>query len=524
MMIKTAHILDVDSEFIVERCLKRAFGIIAEGVMAADLDGRVIFLNSAAAELTGWAGKQAQGRTIEKVFRIDGNGTDPAGKHPVRRALQGEIVVARDNDTILVSRDGRRRPVSAAAEPIRDDHGTIRGAVLAFSELGGRKGTSGDVHPGSRRLQRLQNAIVKLSTNPAVFSGEFHGAIKQINEVVAEAMEVERISIWLMDDSRERLLCEDLYERTPRKHARGLIFKAVDYPAYFVAMQSGRVVDAGDARSDPRTREFTERYLVPNDIKSMLDATVRISGELAGVVCQEQVNKRRHWSAEEITFAGEVACQVAQVIQNRQRKRSQKALRDSLEKVKNLLEQTVNVLASTVEMRDPYTAGHQRRVAVLASAIAQEMKLSEEQIEGLRITALIHDIGKIYVPAEILSKPGALTITEQRLIQTHPQVGYDVLRRVEFPWPVARIVLQHHERWDGSGFPKGLSGKKILLEARILGVADVVEAMSSHRPYRAARGISEALKIVSENAGILFDPEVVKACLTLFYRRGFKFE
>ena len=256
----------------------------------------------------------------------------------------------------------------------------------------------------------------------------------------------------------------------------------------------------------------------------MLDAAIRVSGKLIGVVCHEQVKQLRSWSAEEISFAGEVADQVAQAIQSNQQKESQEALQESLTKVKNLLEQTVNVLASTVEMRDPYTAGHQRRVAILACAIAREMGLSEQQIEGLRITALIHDIGKIYVPAEILSKPGALTLTEQRLIQTHPQMGHDVLRRVDFPWPVARIVLQHHERWDGSGFPRGLAGEEILLEARILGVADVVEAMSSHRPYRAARGIPEALKIVSENSGILFDPQVVKACLTVFYRRNFQFQ
>jgi len=341
---------------------------------------------------------------------------------------------------------------------------------------------------------------------------------------VAEAIEVERVSIWLLDEDSGTMGCEDLFRRTTQEHSKGAVLKAIDYPAYFKAMWSGRVVDAHDARRDPRTREFTENYLVPNDIVSMLDAAIRVSGKLIGVVCHEQVRDLRRWSAEEIAFAGEVADQVAQAVQNSQRKKSQEALRESLERVKNLLEQTVNVLASTVEMRDPYTAGHQRRVAVLACAIAREMGLSEEQIEGLRITALIHDIGKIYVPAEILSKPGSLTLTEQRLIQTHPQMGHDVLKRVDFPWPVARIVLQHHERWDGSGFPKGMSGEEILLEARILGVADVVEAMSSHRPYRAARGIPEALKIVSENAGILFDPRVVKACLTLFYRRDFQFK
>ena len=400
---------------------------------------------------------------------------------------------------------------------------TAQGTIVNGRQISESTKDAEAINRRRERLQRHQSAIVKLSTHPAVVRGDFHQAARRITQIVAEALEVERVSIWLLDEGQGILRCENLYTRTPRRHSAGLILKAIDYPVYFQAMRSGRVVDAHDARNDPRTNGFTEHYLIPNDVTAKLDAAVRVSGELVGVVCHEQVKEPRHWSAGEIAFAGEVADQVAQAIQNSQRERSQEALRDSLERVKNLLEQTVNVLASTVEMRDPYTAGHQRRVAVLADAIAREMELSLDRIEGLRMAALIHDIGKIYVPAEILSKPGALTLTEQRLIQTHPQVGHDVLQRVDFPWPVASIVLQHHERWDGSGFPEGLSGEEILLEARILGVADVVEAMSSHRPYRAARGIPEALKIVSENSGILFDPQVVKACLTLFYRRNFQF-
>jgi HD-GYP domain-containing protein (c-di-GMP phosphodiesterase class II) len=152
------------------------------------------------------------------------------------------------------------------------------------------------------------------------------------------------------------------------------------------------------------------------------------------------------------------------------------------------------------------------------------MGLSAERSEGIRMSAVIHDIGKINVPAEILSKPSRPTDLEFGLIKMHPQTGYDVLKAIEFPWPVAQMVLQHHERMDGSGYPQGLSGEYILLEARILAVADVVEAMVSHRPYRAARGIDEALEVISQNRGVLYDPEVVGACLKLFIEKGFKFE
>jgi putative nucleotidyltransferase with HDIG domain len=175
-------------------------------------------------------------------------------------------------------------------------------------------------------------------------------------------------------------------------------------------------------------------------------------------------------------------------------------------------------------MRDPYTAGHQWRVTRLACAIAEEMGLPEERIEGIRMAGLIHDIGKMNVPAEILSKPGRLNHIEFDLIKLHPQNGHDVLNgSLEFPWPVAQIVLQHHERMDGSGYPAGLSGEQIILEARILGVADVVEAMASHRPYRPAHSIEDVLQEISQNRNVLYDHEVVDACLKLFTEKGFEF-
>jgi PAS domain S-box-containing protein len=208
-----------------------------------------------------------------------------------------------------------------------------------------------------------------------------------------------------------------------------------------------------------------------------------------------------------------------------ERKRAEEALRQSYVRLESTLEGTIHVLVSAIERRDPYTAGHQRRVAQLACAIAKEMGLPEEQIEGIRMAAVIHDVGKVNVPAEILSKPGRLNDIEFGLIKMHPQVGYDILSGViEFLWPIAEMVLQHHERMDGSGYPQGLSGEEILPEARILAVADVVEAMSSHRPYRPAHTIDEALEEISQNKGVLYDPEVVEACLKLFKEKGFKFE
>jgi len=188
------------------------------------------------------------------------------------------------------------------------------------------------------------------------------------------------------------------------------------------------------------------------------------------------------------------------------------------------LEQSIQAIADTVDARDPYTAGHQRRVAELAVCIARELGLPEDKVQGIHLAAIIHDLGKISVPAEILSKPGKLTDVEFMLVKRHSQAGYDILKDVDFPWPIADIVLQHHEKLDGSGYPQGLKGSQILLESRIMSVADVVEAMSSHRPYRAALGIEVALKEVERGRGTAYDPAVVDACLKLFRENRFAFQ
>jgi putative nucleotidyltransferase with HDIG domain len=193
-----------------------------------------------------------------------------------------------------------------------------------------------------------------------------------------------------------------------------------------------------------------------------------------------------------------------------------RALLDSRKRYGDILEQTIQAIALTIEKRDAYTAGHQAQVAQLATAIAQTMQLSEERTEGLRLASMVHDIGKIQVPAEILNRPSRLPPIEYAFVKIHVQAGYDILRQVNFPWPIADIILQHHERLDGSGYPKGLQGEEILLEARIMAIADVMAAMTSHRPYRPAASIDQALAEIRQDAGKLYDPAVVAACVKLF--------
>jgi PAS domain S-box-containing protein len=206
-----------------------------------------------------------------------------------------------------------------------------------------------------------------------------------------------------------------------------------------------------------------------------------------------------------------------------EQKKTELELKESMLRLRKNLAGTIQAMAMTVETRDPYTAGHQKKTADIARTIAQEMGLPQKQVDGIRMAGVIHDLGKISIPAEILSKPGRICKPEYSLIQYHPQTGYDILKGIDFRWPVAEIVRQHHERMDGSGYPYGLAGDEILLEARIIGVADVIEAMSSHRPYRPALGINMAFREIRQNKGRLYDRDVVDAAVRVFAKTEFQF-
>jgi putative nucleotidyltransferase with HDIG domain len=256
-------------------------------------------------------------------------------------------------------------------------------------------------------------------------------------------------------------------------------------------------------RSMDLEREIMERRRVEKELRLA-------KGEL-----ENKVEKR----TEELSRVNEELS--GRVMETR---RAEDQLQNTLDRLEKALEGTVRAMSLTIEMRDLYTAGHQRRVSSLAVAIAEELHLPSEKIEGLRLAGIIHDIGKIAMPAEILTKPTRLTKTEFQLVKDHPRIGYDILKSIQFPWPVAHIILQHHERMDGSGYPDGLLGDAILLEARILAVADVVEALSSHRPYRPALGLEKALEEIRRGRGTRYDMRVVDACIRLFKDRRYSFK
>lgn len=282
------------------------------------------------------------------------------------------------------------------------------------------------------------------------------------------------------------------------------------------------VIDSNDIDIIPSLHNMSDddREIIENNHVELM-VPLKNDRKLVGMLLLCRRPSGESYSMEDRRLLKTISQEVAVTIYNA---KLYDNVRQEYKKLQQTMEGIVHAMSLTVEARDPYTAGHQRRVADLACAIGREMGLADWQIEGLRITGLLHDVGKLAVPAEILSKPGRINQHEFSIIKTHPEIGYEILKGIEFPWPITEWILQHHERLDGSGYPFGLSNGKISLEAKVLAVADVVEAMSSHRPYRPALGINRALDEISHERGRLYDDKVVDACLNLFQTDQFDFE
>jgi len=326
--------------------------------------------------------------------------------------------------------------------------------------------------------------------------------------------------------TEEALLNEKIFSDTIMDSSPGL---------FFVFDDQGNIL-----RWNRNAEKFTEYstqeiskmnvldFVVPEDTKSATEAIQEVlnKGQASAeiTVLSKSGKKIPFYLTGLRTSIENITCVVGSGFDISEIKEAEEALQRSYDQLQKTFISAINALASTVEMKDQYTAGHQPRVTQLSCAIAEEMGLSKDQIEGIRMAGLIHDIGKIVVPAEILNKPGPLTEVQYEMIKMHPQAGYDILQRIAFPWPVAQIVQQHHEMMDGSGYPQGLAGEGILPEARIMAVANVVEAMTAHRPYRPAYDIEEALAEISHNRGTKYDSAAVDACLRLFTERGFAFD
>lgn len=357
-------------------------------------------------------------------------------------------------------------------------------------------------------------------------NSEIESFLQNSCDIIREFGEYDLVWLGLWDEAKGLLRPQAIATLNPNyNHIPLLSFKnhQPSLTPEIEALQKAKPVLASVARLKKRYKEWAE-VMLQCGLNNLVSFPLLVPPKVYGLLNLYSAVPRSYLD-DEFSLLGEVADLVAFKIHAHQEEERRKALEEELavhsRKLRKTMEMTIQALAVTIEMRDPYTAGHQKRVTQLASRIAQEMNLGEEEIVNIRLAGIVHDIGKIYVPVEILTKPGRLNDYEISMIRSHPRFGFDIIKETDLPKKIGEIILQHHERMDGSGYPAGLSGSEIHLESRILSVADVVEAMSSHRPYRPALGLEAALEEIDQHKGFLFDPDVVDVCLDLFEEKRF---
>lgn len=663
-------------------------------------DGRFVYVNPRFASIFGYASPN------EVIGRIPDDLIVPRDRALVTANIERRLAGAAKS--IAYTFTGLRKDGSELEVGVHGTAATFDGRpaiVGILQDISERARLERERDAQLARMQAQLEAVSAISSSPALLEGSVEDFAGEVTAAAAKATGVERADVWLFNPRETELRCIDLYEATPARHSSGAVLTEAQYKNEFEALKRVRYVDAHDALADPRTAGYVEGYLNALGITSMLDAVVRVGERHIGLLCLEHVGRAHHWERDEISFACQLADQLALAVVQRERQRATEGLQASTGELRKVnralrtlsagnetlvrapdeatllrdmcsvivqaggyrlaavgyvqpgaghpiapqasagipweelrdipfpradpghplsprlsaarsgatllhlhpakdpgfapwrdiivrhglasaismplraeasappfgvlviaasdpdafdaeavrlfeemandlafgigilrlreeqkasaavlrksLEDTILAIAATAEMRDPYTAGHERRVAELAAAIGREMGLAEPLIEGIRFGAMIHDLGKIKIPAEILVKPARLSPIEYELIKQHAQAGYDILKGIDFPWPVAQMVLEHHERLDGSGYPNGQKGEAICQEARILSVADTVEAMSSHRPYRPGLGIDKALAEIERGRGAQYDPAAVDACLRLYREKGY---
>lgn len=501
-----------------ERFLEAVLQQMPVGIIVAEAPGGKLYLyNKKVAELLRhpfYPSAAIEQYVQYKGFHPDGRLYKPEEWPLARSVKTGETVEGEEID--YLRGDGSHCWIEVHSGPIRNEKGQITGAIVSFFDVTMRKQALERVEKLNSFLisiRKINEALVRTKDEMALF----HIVCNSLTPVgfvrfawigVFEegSFEIKPVSHVGFEDgflSSVTLRCDD-----------------AGYPAspVGIALKTGKPCILTDMAKDPMNEDWRKEAL-KRGYNACVALPLKYDEKSIGVFVVFSGTKEAV-SEEEIGYLQEVATDISVGIKSL---RLERELQQSYEKTRKALDGTIDAIVNICEKRDPYTAGHEKRVAQLACAIAKKMRLSEDQIECIRVTSYLHDIGKMGVPAEILTKPTRLSDIEYSLIKEHAQIGYEILKRVEFTWPVAQIVLQHQERLDGSGYPNGLKGKEIMLEARILAVADTVEAMASHRPYRPALGIDAALKEITQKRGVLYDPAVVDACLTLFRRERFQF-
>ena len=426
----------------------------------------------------------------------------------------------------IPERDGESRWAEVIKRPVLNEHGEIIGTTGIARDITKQRQMTIELQRNYGLLQRLadmQNRFIEQTDSFSFYQELLDAYIDLtesqygfIGEIVYTKGDVSHVQTYAMTDIAWN---ESAGTFSDRHRSSGLKFNTLD-SLYGSVMTTGKVIIANDPGEDRRSCGLPDGH---PELNTFLGIPFWGSERLMGIVAL--ANRREGYSVDLVQSLS-MLISTSEVMmaadRTKQRRReSEDERKRTLSRLRQAMRDIVRAMGRIIEVRDPYTAGHQRKVADLARVIAMEMDVSSAVIEGIHIAGLVHDIGKFAIPSEVLSKPGTLTKIETNMMRTHTGVGFNILKGIDFEHPIAETVFQHHERIDGSGYPRGLRGDEMLLESKILAVADTIEAMASHRPYRAALGIDAALKEISKNRGILYDPGVVDACIRLFREKGY---
>ncbi len=420
-------------------------------------------------------------------------------------------------------KDGRTVFLETSANPFFDSQGVFRGYRGIDRDVTERKQAQARIQTLTRiyaTLSYTNTTIVRAKNRDELFREICEGAVKYGKFVMAW--------VGLVDEATHRIkpVC---HYGDKGGYLTDIVISSDDVAEgrgpTGTAVRENRVITVENFAADERMMPWREAAL-KNGFHGSAGLPLRFNGKVIGTLTLFS-DEPNYFDSDMLALLEEMSVDISFALDNferealRQRADAERAT--ALTQLKKSLDGSIQMAAAVTEMRDPYTAGHQQRVAKLATAIAGELGLDAMQVEGVHFGGLIHDVGKIAIPAEILSKPGRLSDIEFMLIKTHPLAGYNILKNIDFPWPVAQMILQHHERLDGTGYPGKLKNEEIILEAKILMVADVVEAMSSHRPYRPGLGITVALEEIERGRGTYYDPQIVDICIRLFKDKQFDF-
>jgi PAS domain S-box-containing protein len=483
-----------------------------DGLFITTPAGKVVDANRKCIELFGYDSRE-QIHDIDMARDIY---ADPAERARVTALIESEG--AADFELAVKKRNGERMVAQCTVTAERDRDGVVTCYRGTVRDITARRMAEEALRIGESHLRRVNRALRTLSAgNEAVVRAVSEPEL--LERMCRVMVEVGGHALaWIGCPGPDGTIVPKAWAGPEDDSLQGCAGVGVCGPIT-AAVEGGRALVAHDIVAHPAWAACRER-LLGCGLRSSLILPLKSEGEHLGALSIYSTDPAA-FDDDEVALLTELGHDLAYGIRALRIRLSRE---EGLRRIQSTMEATIQALAATVELRDPYTAGHERRVAQLAVAIGLELGLAGDRINGLYLAAVVHDIGKIYVPAEILSKPGRLTRIEFDLVKTHVDAGYDILKSIDFPWPIAEIVRQHHERLDGSGYPRGLKRQGLLLESRILAVADVVEAITSFRPYRPALGIDVALREIEAGRGVLFDGDAVDACGRLIRDRNFGFD